>query len=132
MGVPSLRTATLEQIDTLSGKTRARARHVVSENARVLQARDALQAGAMERFGDLMTESHWSLSRDFETSTREVDALVESCLSRGALGARITGAGFGGCIVALIPSGKEAALAASLRLAHPTAWLVATSTGLSG
>lgn len=132
LGVPSLRTATLEQIDTLSGKTRARARHVVSENARVLQARDALQAGAMERFGDLMTESHWSLSRDFETSTREVDALVESCLSRGALGARITGAGFGGCIVALIPSGKEAALAASLRLAHPTAWLVATSTGLSG
>ena len=132
LGVPSLRTATLEQIDTLSGKTRARARHMVSENARVLQARDALQAGAMNRFGDLMTESHWSLSRDFETSTREVDALVESCLSRGALGARITGAGFGGCIVALVPSGKEAALAASLRLAHPTAWLVATSTGLSG
>ena len=131
LNVPSLRTATLEQIDTLSGKTKARARHVVTENARVLHAREALQGGAMQRFGELMTESHWSLSRDFETSTREVDALVQSCLSRGALGARITGAGFGGCIVTLVPAGQEAELAASLQLAHPTAWLVATSTGLS-
>ena len=131
LNIPSLRTATLDQIDTLSGKTQARARHVVTENARVLRAREALQGGAMQRFGELMTESHLSLSRDFETSTREVDALVHSCLSRGALGARITGAGFGGCIVALVPAGQETELAASLRLAHPTAWLVATSTGLS-
>ncbi len=132
LGVPSLRTATLDQIGTLAGKTQARARHVVTENARVLQARDALKARDMAQFGTLMTESHWSLSQDFETSTREVDALVDSCLSRGALGARITGAGFGGCIVALVPAGEEARLAASLRLAHPTAWLVAASTGLAG
>ncbi len=130
LGVPSLRTATLDQVDALTGKTRARARHVVTENARVLKARNALTAGDLDGFGALMTESHWSLSRDFETSTREVDALVESCLSRNAQGARITGAGFGGCIVALVKAGEEAALVDSLRLAHPTAWHVATSTGL--
>ena len=131
IGVPSLRTATMEQVDALpAGKTQDRARHVVTENERVLKARNALREGKMGDFGRLMTQSHWSLSRDFQTSTREVDALVESCLSRGALGARITGAGFGGCIVALVKSGEEAALARSLRLAHPTAWHVATSTGL--
>lgn len=132
LSLPSLRTATLQQVETLSGKTQARARHVVTENARVLEAREALGARDMQRFGQLMTESHWSLSRDFETSTREVDALIESCLSRDALGARITGAGFGGCVVALIPAGEEAAFARSLKLAHPTSWHVATSTGLSG
>ncbi|MGB1155733.1 MAG: galactokinase [Alphaproteobacteria bacterium] len=129
LGVPSLRTATLEQVAKLEGKTQARARHVVTENARVLAARDALKAGDIEGFGGLMTESHGSLSCDFGTSTREVDALVDSCLSRGALGARITGAGFGGCIVALIERGREADFAASLRRAHPTAWLVAVSSG---
>ncbi|MAV46571.1 MAG: galactokinase [Alphaproteobacteria bacterium TMED89] len=131
LGLRSLREATLDQLDALTGKTRARARHVVSENARVLQARDALKTGEFDRFGALMTESHWSLSQDFETSTREVDSLVASCLSRGVLGARITGAGFGGCIVALVRAGEEAALVSSLRLTHPTAWHVATSTGIS-
>ena len=131
IGVPSLRTATLEQVDALpAGKTRDRARHVVTENARVLVARDALRDGQMADFGRLMTQSHWSLSQDFQTSTREVDALVQSCLDRDAMGARITGAGFGGCIVVLVRRGEEETLVRSLRLAHPMAWHVATSTGL--
>ncbi|MEC8274913.1 MAG: hypothetical protein VX005_03760, partial [Pseudomonadota bacterium] len=118
-----------EQVEALPNpRMRARARHVVSENQRVLDARDALRAGDMDRFGALMTQSHHSLSADFQTSTREVDALVESCLSRGVLGARITGAGFGGCIVVLVERGAEAGLVTSLRYAHPQAWLVATST----
>lgn len=129
LGLPSLRTATMEQVEALPDpRMRARARHVVSENQRVLDARDALRAGDMDRFGALMTQSHHSLSADFQTSTREVDALVESCLSRGVLGARITGAGFGGCIVVLVERGAEAGLVTSLRYAHPQAWLVATST----
>lgn len=131
LGVPSLRTATLDQLGALSGKTQARARHVMSENQRVLDARQALITDDLEHFGHLMTQSHWSLSHDFETSTREVDAIVQSCLSRGVLGARITGAGFGGCIVVLVKAGEEAALVSSLRLAHPTVWHVATSTGVS-
>ena len=132
LDLPSLRTASLEQVAALSDpQARARARHVVSENQRVLAARDALRSGDMATFGVLMTQSHHSLSADFQTSTREVDALVNSCLSRSALGARITGAGFGGCIVVLVEAGAEAALVASLRLAHPKAWLVATSAAIT-
>ena len=130
MGVPSLRRASMAQVDALdAGKTQDRARHVVTENERVLKAREALRHGQMDDFGRLMTQSHWSLSRDFQTSTREVDALVVSCLDRGALGARITGAGFGGCIVVLVKADEEETLIRSLRLAHPSAWHVATSTG---
>jgi len=121
----------MEQVEALPDpRMRARARHVVSENQRVLEARDALRAGDMVRFGALMTQSHQSLRTDFQTSTREVDALVESCLARGVLGARITGAGFGGCIVVLVEQGAEDRLVTSLRYAHPQAWLVATSTAV--
>ncbi len=79
-----------------------RYRHVISEAGRVEQAREAMLAGDIEKFGRLMSESHVSLRDDFEVSHPEVDTLVEAFCASGALGARVTGAGFGGCVVALV------------------------------
>ncbi len=81
---------------------RARARHVVSECGRVRRFAAALAAGDLAGAGDLMTESHRSLATDFDVSTPALDGLVERLTSRpGVFGARMTGAGFGGCVVAL-------------------------------
>jgi len=78
-----------------------RARHVLSETERVIRATDALEAGRLIEMGDLMRSSHRSLADDFECSTARLDAMVECARRGGALGARLTGAGFGGSIVAL-------------------------------
>ena len=78
-----------------------RARHVLNETERVIRATDALEAGRLDEMGDLMNASHRSLADDFECSTPRLDAMVECARSGGALGARLTGAGFGGSIVAL-------------------------------
>jgi galactokinase len=96
LGVPALRDATLEQV-----ADEPRARHVVSENARVLEAARALRSGDVDALGPLLAASHASLRDDFEVSTPELDALVEALVEAGALGARLTGAGFGGSVVAL-------------------------------
>jgi galactokinase len=78
-----------------------RARHVLSETNRVLRAADALEAGHLDQMGALMNASHQSLADDFDCSTARLDALVQCARRGGALGARLTGAGFGGSIVAL-------------------------------
>ena len=78
-----------------------RARHVLSETERVIRAADALEAGRLPEMGELMNLSHRSLAEDFGCSTERLDALVECARRGGALGARLTGAGFGGSIVAL-------------------------------
>jgi len=82
-----------------------RARHVVSENTRVLYAAQALKEGDLITFGSLMDASHESLKHDCEVSCAQLDTLVELArLHHGTYGARMTGAGFGGCIVALVRS----------------------------
>jgi galactokinase len=82
---------------------RRRCRHVVSENARVLRAADALQSGDMEQLGQLMYESHVSLRDDYEVSCRELDIMVELARKApGLIGARMTGGGFGGCAINLV------------------------------
>jgi galactokinase len=92
-----------ERAGTLDEVTRRRARHVVTENARVLDAAEALGAGDAQRVGQLMAESHRSLRDDFQVSRAELDAMVEIALGEdGCYGARMTGAGFGGCAVALV------------------------------
>lgn len=98
-GVAMLRDATLEQVadDPF-------ARHVVSENRRVLDFVAALRAGDLDQCGRLMDASHASLRDDFHVSTPELDTLVDALLHSGAYGARLTGAGFGGCAVALVPA----------------------------
>ncbi|MBW6460315.1 MAG: galactokinase, partial [Bacteroidales bacterium] len=89
-----------------------RARHVVSENKRVLEAVKALMNSDIDQLGRLMNESHQSLRDDYEVTGYELDALVESMINRdGVPGARMTGAGFGGCAVAFV---KEECLAGFL------------------
>ena len=80
-----------------------RARHAVLENQRTLQARAALQTGDLEKFGRLMNASHVSLEHDYEVTGLELDTLVHTAWEQeGVLGARMTGAGFGGCAIALV------------------------------
>jgi galactokinase len=107
LGLTALRDASPGQV-----ADEPRARHVVSENARVLESADALRRGDLDKLGSLMSASHASLRDDFEVSTPELDALVDALGRAGAAGARLTGAGFGGCVVALAPVGEAHALAA--------------------
>jgi galactokinase len=80
-----------------------RARHIIAENSRVLEAVKALKNGDLTAFGQLMIESHNSLRDDYEVTGYELDTLVEISLKqKGVIGARMTGAGFGGCTVALV------------------------------
>ncbi len=80
-----------------------RARHAVLENQRTLQARKALEAGDLASFGRLMNASHVSLEHDYEVTGQELDTLVHTAWEQeGVLGARMTGAGFGGCAIALV------------------------------
>lgn len=105
--VGPLREVTADQVAEIDDVTlRARARHVVSENDRVRRFAEGLNAGRLEECGRLMVESHESLARDFEVSTNRLDLLVESLsATSGVFGARLTGAGFGGCVVALTQVG---------------------------
>jgi galactokinase len=97
----SCRRAFQQPRPELSELEQRRYRHVMSEAERVERARVAMCNGEIELFGRLMNESHASLRDDFEVSHRQVDALVSAFLEAGAFGARVTGAGFGGCVVAL-------------------------------
>jgi galactokinase len=110
LGVEQLRDAQQEDLGRLSGEELKRARHVVTENARVLEAADALRVGNFEELGRLMYASHASMRDDFEISTRELDAFVELAEAAGALGARLTGAGFGGSAIALVRAGEAGTL----------------------
>jgi galactokinase len=109
LGVEELRDATEGDLDLLSGAELKRARHVISENARVIQAVDALRNRDFDEFGRLMFSSHASLRDDYEVSTPELDTFVRSAELHGARGARLTGAGFGGCAIALVPEDETAA-----------------------
>src|SRR5436305_11607612 len=102
LGVRELRDAHPQDLDKLPAEERKRARHVITENERVLEAVQALQRQDFGTFGLLMYASHRSLRDDYEVSTPELDAFVEIALQSSALGARLTGAGFGGCALALI------------------------------
>jgi galactokinase len=115
LGVEELRDATEDDLDRLSGEELLRARHVVSENARVLEAVEALRARDLDLCGRLMYASHASLRDDYEVSTPELDAFVKLAERSGAAGARLTGAGFGGCAIALVPAGKTERLAEECR-----------------
>ena len=88
--------------DRLPEVIRRRCRHVITENARVLESAEALKAGDLARFGERVNASHDSLRDDYEVSGPELDLLVEIARGvEGVLGSRLTGAGFGGCTVTL-------------------------------
>ncbi|MEX2167755.1 MAG: galactokinase [Pirellulales bacterium] len=106
LGVPALRDATLKQLEAARGRLDPvvfrRARHVISENERVLQAATAIAAHDWSTAGELMNASHNSLRDDYEVSGPELDLLVTIARELGAIGSRLTGAGFGGCTVTLV------------------------------
>jgi galactokinase len=106
-GVPALRDVTLEQFEGraagLDGVTRRRVRHVISENERTLRVAEAMDRGDAAAIGRLMNESHQSLHDDYEVSNDALNTMVEIAVGHsGCYGARMTGAGFGGCAVALV------------------------------
>jgi galactokinase len=118
-GVASLRDATAEMLGEgrLTKMEHSRAYHVIGENRRVELAATALREGNLERFGDLMFESHASLRELFEVSCPELDTIVDTARrlrdqGLGVLGARMTGAGFGGCAIILCrtPAAQSVAL----------------------
>ncbi len=121
-----LRVATSEDVEQIQDPLlRRRARHVVSENARVLEFAGALRQEDMRQAGLLMNESHRSLSVDYEVSLPELDALVRWLQGApGVLGARMTGAGFGGCAVAMTRPGALTGM-----LDHRRHWVVRAADG---
>ena len=117
--IVSLRDVTADLFDAygdqLSEVVFRRCRHVITENARVLDASAALAADELAQFGRLMTASHHSLRDDFEVSCDELDYLVDIANgTEGVLGSRMTGAGFGGCTVTLIHTDAIETLNANL------------------
>lgn len=115
LGVASLRDATLDRLPELSEPLRRRARHVITENARVLAGVQALRDGDVERLGALWWASHASLRDDYEVSVPAVDAIVERARAvPEILGARITGGGFGGAVVVLVRRGHAGPAAAAI------------------
>lgn len=104
--------------------------HVLSEDARSRAAIAALRRSDALAFGHQMLASHASLRKDFKVSTPEIDALVDDAVQLGAWGARITGAGFGGCIVVLLVDIKPAQWWADLHAAHPASrWICDVKAG---
>ena len=119
-GVTALRDAEAEQLEGAEGLAplaRKRAQHVVSENARTLAAAEALTRNDLAALGRLMAESHASMRDDFEITTPDIDNLV-TLLQReigSEGGARMTGGGFGGCVVALMPNNRVETVADAVR-----------------
>ncbi len=114
IGVSSLRDVTVESLDAakhlLDEVVYKRAKHVVTENERVQQTVKLLAESGPKSIGQLMIDSHSSMRDDFQISITELDVAVETALSEGAVGARMTGGGFGGAAIALIDSQKVASL----------------------
>ena len=105
-GLCTISDAELASLSHLDTRLQRRARHCMSEHRRTVSACEALRMGKMQSFGALMIESHVSMRDDFEISLPVIDALVGDAVKFGALGARMTGGGFGGCIVACVPKEK--------------------------
>lgn len=138
LGVPALRDISLDDLPQALARLhddllQRRVRHVVTENARVLQVVTALRDGDDPRtIGSVLTASHASMRDDFEITVPPVDTAVTAALTAGAHGARMTGGGFGGCVLALIEDGEADRVGAAVRDAYadagfePPTWFVAT------
>ena len=141
LGVPELRDVFGEDPESVAARLpeplSRRARHVLTENRRVLEAVSALRAGELSRAGALMRESHRSLAADFEVSTPEIDILVEIANARpDVYGARLTGGGFGGSVLLLAERGTARAAAENVaeeyrtRTGRRTTVLLAAGAGI--
>jgi galactokinase len=140
MDVPSLRYLDVDDLpraqDVLSEETFRRVRHIVTENQRVLDTVRALRLEGPAAIGSLLDASHVSMRDDFEISVPELDLAVETAQANGAIGARMTGGGFGGAAIALVPSEKIPALRIAITAAFyernftaPTMFVVSAADG---
>ncbi|WP_456284244.1 galactokinase [Microbacterium sp. JZ101] len=121
MGVPSLRDLSVDDLaraeETLDEVTFRRVRHIVTENQRVLDTVATLRSAGPRAIGDLLVASHASMRDDFEISVPELDTAVEAALAAGAIGARMTGGGFGGAAIALVDADRVDVVAEAARAA---------------
>jgi galactokinase len=137
LGIAALRDAGIPDLARLADPVlRARARHVITENDRVLETAALLRSGQVRRIGSLLTDSHASLRDDFQVSCLELDLAVESSLDSGAYGARMIGAGFGGSVIALVDTKLAGRLISTVQSAFaaeslptPAAYSVLPSSG---
>ncbi|MFM6977237.1 MAG: galactokinase [Micrococcales bacterium] len=117
-GVDSLRDLSESDLpkakEILDDVTYRRMRHVITENARVLKTVATLKSEGPLAIGDLLIASHASMRDDFEISIEELDVAVETSMAHGAIGARMTGGGFGGAAIALVPKSKTAQISAAV------------------
>jgi galactokinase len=124
-GVPALRDVTVDMFNAhvadLDPTIARRARHVITENARTEAAAQVLSQGDLTRMGQLMAESHISMRDDFEITVPPIDALVEiiGAVIGQAGGVRMTGGGFGGCVVALAPQDMVGKVEAAVAKHYP-------------
>ncbi|MEV0128135.1 galactokinase [Dactylosporangium sp. NPDC050688] len=126
LGVAALRDIDTDALPDALAKldddtTRRRVRHVVTENQRVLDTVAMLRAGDLRAAGPLMTASHASMRDDYEITVPQVDTAVQAALEHGAHGARMTGGGFGGCVLALVDEERCDAVEAGVREAFAVA-----------
>lgn len=121
LGLEHLADVALDDLYRLDDPVlQSRARHVLTETARVRGAVRALAAGGWTQFGTMLTASHASLRDDFDVSCTELDTTVEAALEAGALGARLTGFGFGGSVIALVPTDRLLGLRSAVEAAFAT------------
>jgi galactokinase len=141
LGVRALRDVAVADLDDALARLddevmRRRVRHVVTEDQRVLDTVALLHAGRVREIGPLLTASHASMRDDFEITVPRIDAAVEAALAAGAHGARMTGGGFGGCVLALIDADQAGQTTAAVEAAYesrgftaPTCWTVTAGPG---
>lgn len=141
LGVPALRDIGQDRLDDALAAlpddvTRRRVRHIVTENQRVLDTVALLRVGEVRAIGPLLTASHASMRDDYEITVAQVDIAVETALRAGAYGARMTGGGFGGCVLALVDADAVDTVAGAIRDAfasngfdQPVAFLGVPSQG---
>jgi galactokinase len=118
LGVPALRDATMDLLDQhrsqLSETDYVRARHIITENQRVLDTVNTLKSRGASAIGEFLSQSHVSMRDDFDISCAELNVAVEASMASGALGSRMTGGGFGGTAIALIGTDRVDALISSV------------------
>jgi galactokinase len=117
LGLPSLRGATVAQVETLDAELARRGRHIITEIARVREVVALLDEGRLAEIGPLLDASHASLADDYEVSCAELDLACATARTAGALGARMVGGGFGGSAIALVPLDRVDAVTDAVRSA---------------
>jgi galactokinase len=134
LGLPALRDVAFDELDAALAalpdeRLRRLTRHVVTENRRVEEVLDLLDAGRTVDIGPVLTAGHASLRDDFRISCAELDLVVDTALAEGALGARMTGGGFGGSAIVLVEEAAEAKVSAAVAAALPTSRQFPTTPG---